>query len=93
MKIKSSYCLLFFLDSVVEATEGRQRNWRRKVPVGFPDSPFAFQKMRALLSLVFAYFHALFIEGSDPATYRMFSFYCSPPSPEQNEVGYFIERQ
>ena len=42
---------------------------------------------------MFAYYYALFLEGLDPATYRMFSFYCSPSESERNEVGHFIETQ
>ncbi len=93
-KIPKDQDLVFFIDSAAEAAlASRQRNWRRKVPVGYPNSPSAFKKMTSLLAVVFAYYYALFLEDKDPATYRFLSFYCSPSETEQNEVGVFIEKQ
>ena len=45
------------------------------------------------MCVLFAYYHLLFLEGQDPATFRMFSFIsCSLSESEQEEVGLFVEK-
>ena len=69
------------------------RRWTLLVPLGYPDNPSKFVPFNAILSVLFAYYHILFLEGEDPATFRMFSFYSRALSEnEQLEVGLFIEK-
>ena len=64
------------------------------MPHGYPLKPEKFKNLNTVVSLVFAYYHALFLEGLDPATFRMFSFFSSCTLvDDQNEIGQFIEAQ
>ncbi len=70
-----------------------RRRWSLVVPVGYPAQPDKFLNLNSVLSVFYAFYHSLFVEGLDPATFRMLSFLSSTLSREdKNEVGLFIEK-